>query len=112
MFNDGILKIYQKVISDDNRGVMSKTLLELIGEAFYGEMSFTAVEHYEAKQSETAIDKRVRIHQNKNICNKHVIVLDDTQYDVGRTYSSIVRGIAVTEITLERVTTQYDIAGT
>jgi hypothetical protein len=54
--------------------------------------------------------KKVRIHQDKTICNKHVIIVDGTQYGVGRTYSTDVKGVAITDITLERVTSQYDIA--
>ena len=110
MFNDGLLTIYEKDVSDKNRGVLDYTPLRKIGTAFYGEISFTANEYYIAKQSETAIIKRVQIHQDKSIGNNHVIVIKNTQYDVGRTYSTEIKGIAVTEITLERVTRQYDLA--
>ena len=108
MMNDGKLKIYRK-IPTKTAGGMPKQVLEPYKTAFYGELSFTANEHYAAKQSETAIAKKVRIHQDKTICNKHVIEVDDIQYDVGRAYSATVKGVAVTEITLERVTAFYDV---
>jgi len=111
MLNDGILTIYKKIVTDDNRGALDNTPLEKVGTAFYGELSFTANEYYLAKQAETLIAKKIQIHQDKNIGNNHVIVIADTQYDVGRTFSVIKKGVAVTEITLERVTRRYDIAG-
>jgi len=111
MFNDGLLSIYQKEVTEDNHATMDNQPLVLVDTAFYGELSFTANEHYAAKQSETEILKKVRIHQNKSICNRHIIKLEDTLYEVGRTFSAIEKGVAITDITLERVTTQYDLAG-
>jgi SPP1 family predicted phage head-tail adaptor len=112
VFDDGVLTICQKVVTDENRGVLDQTPLEKIGTAFYGEISFTANEYYAARQAETLVEKRVQIHQNKSICNKHVIIIDGVQYDVGRTFSTEKKGVALTEITLERVNTLYDIANT
>jgi len=111
MFDDGLLTIYKKIVTDNNRGVLDVTPLEKVGEFFYGELSFTANEYYLAKQADTLIEKKIQIHQDKNIANNHVITIGDTQYDVGRTFSTIKKGVAVTEITLERVTRKYDIAG-
>ena len=111
MLDDGLLTIYEKIVTDENRGALDVTPLKKVGTAFFGEISFTAVEYYAAKQAETAIVRRVQIHQNKSIGNNHVIVIGNTQYDVGRTFSTITKGVAVTEITLERVTRKYDIAG-
>ena len=111
MFNDGLLSIYQKIVTEDNHSITDSQPLELVCTAFYGELSFTATEHYAAKQSETEILKKVRIHQDKSICNKHIIKVDDTLYEVGRTFSTIEKGVAITDITLERVTTGYDIVG-
>ena len=109
MMNDGILEIYRKIPAQSAGGQPIEKL-ELCKTAFYGELSFTANEHYAAKQAQTEIVKRIRIHQDKSICNKHVIIVCGVQYDVGRTYSTISKGIAITDIALERVTTQYDIA--
>ena len=109
MMNDGMLEIYRKVQTKSDGGKPIE-VIEPYTKAFYGELSFTAVEYYEAKQAETEIAKKVCIHQDKTICNKHVIIVDGTQYDVGRTFSTVKKGIAITEITLERVTAAYDIA--
>jgi SPP1 family predicted phage head-tail adaptor len=84
--------------------------LVLYATVFYGEIGFTAQEYYAAQQAETAIEKRVRLHQDKTLCNKHVVIIGGTQYQVGRVYSDTVKGVAITDATLERVTTQYDIA--
>jgi len=111
MFDDGKLKIYQKLVSNENSGIMDNQPTKLVGTAFYGELSFTANEYYAAKQAETEIVKRVRIHQDKSICNKHIIVIGETPYEVGRTFSTLDKGIAITDISLERVTTNYDIDG-
>ena len=107
--NDGILKIYRKIPAKSEGG-MPIEVLEPYKTAFYGERSFVATEYYEAKQAETEIAKKVRIHQDKTICNKHVVIVNGTQYGVGRTYSGDAKGIAITDITLERVTADYDIA--
>ena len=88
---------------------MDATELKLAGSAFYDEISFSATEYYAAMQAETAIEKRVRIRENKSICNKHIIVVNETLYEVGRTQSSTRHGVSVTDISLERVTSQYDI---
>ena len=112
LFNDGMLSIFQKVVIEDNHSVTDKQPLKFMGYAFYGELSFTATEHYAAKQAETEILKKVRIRQDKNLCNKHIVQVDETFYEVGRTFSTVEKGVAITDITLERVTTQYDVAGT
>jgi SPP1 family predicted phage head-tail adaptor len=109
MFNDGLLEIYRKIPSK-GAGGKPVEVLEPYATSFYGELNFTANEYYAAQQAETLIAKRVRLPQDKNICNKHVIVIDGVQYEVGRVYSAAVKGVQVTDITLERVTTKYDIA--
>ncbi|MCL2197309.1 MAG: phage head closure protein [Defluviitaleaceae bacterium] len=112
MFDDGRLTIYKKDVADGKNGVFDNAPLEEVGTAYYGEISFTAEEYYLAKQANTEITKRVQIHQDKSIGNNHVIIIDKTQYNVGRTYSTVKKGVAVTEISLERVIQDYDIAGT
>ena len=112
ILDDGLLTVYKKIVTDENRGALDVTPLEKVGTVFFGEISFTAAEYYAAKQAETAIVKRVQIHQDKSIGNNHVVVIGNTQYDVGRTFSTVTKGVAVTEITLERVTRKYDLTGT
>ena len=110
MLNDGLLDIYIKTPSKSDTG-MALEVLELVGNAFYGEISFTVNEYYTAKQEGSLIQKRIRIHEDKTIGNSHVIELDGVQYQVGRTYSAVVKGIAVTDITLEKLATQYGKGG-
>ena len=109
MFNDGQLEIYSKV-SKEGEGGKPFEVLKPYATAYYGEIGFTVEEYYTARQTETEVVKRIRIHQDKSISNKHVIVIDGIQYNVGRTYSATVKGIAVTDITLEEVSTKYDFA--
>jgi len=104
-----VLEIYQKRPLKSGGGKPVE-VLELYTKAFYGGIGFTAQEYYAARQAETAIEKRVRLHQDKSLCNKHVVIMDDVQYQVGRVYSDTVKGVPITDVTLERVTTQYDIA--
>lgn len=106
MLNDGLISIYIKAPSKSDTG-MALEVLEFVGHAFYGEISFTVQEYYTAKQEGSAIEKRIRIHEDKTIGNNHVIELDGVQYAVGRTCSIAVKGVAITDITLEKSTMQY-----
>ena len=103
MFNDGRLTIFRKVITDENRGALKDTPLEQAGSAFYGEISFTANEYYQAQQSEVALAKKVMIHQDKSVNSDNMIVIDNVTYNVGRCFNTVKKGIAITEITLEKV---------
>lgn len=109
MFNDGKLSIYKKIPSKSEGGQPIE-VLEFYGFFYYSELSFTADEYYKARQAETEISKRIRIHQDKSIGNNHVAIVAGVQYGVGRTYSAEAKGIAITDITLERVVNNYDIA--
>jgi len=106
VFDAGIAKVYIKIPAKSETG-MGLEVLEFVSEIFYGETSFTVQEYYAAKQEKTKIAKRIRIRQDTTIGNNHVIILDGVQYDVGRTYSTIDKGIAITDITLEKTTTRY-----
>lgn len=109
MLNAGILEIYQKKQAKSSTGMALRDSIEFVSKAFYGEIGFTVQEYYEAKQANSQIVKRVRIHQDTTLGNNHVIVVGGVQYDVGRTYSAVHKGVAITDITLEKVTTQYGI---
>jgi len=109
MFNDGKLSIYKKV-PKQSYGGQPITILEFYKRSFYGELSFGVEEYYNAKREQVQIKKRVRIHQDKTLSNKHVVLIDNEQYEVGRTYSTKAKGIDITDITLEGVEANYDIA--
>ena len=113
MFNDGMLEIYRKIPSQTASGAPID-VLELYKRAWFGEIDFSVSEYYADKQAQSKAEKRIRIHQDKTVCNKHVVVIteaDDskTQYNVGRTANTLKDGVPVTNMTLERVTRQYDI---
>lgn len=109
MFNSGLLDIYVKVPAKSDTG-MALEVLQFVTKAFYGERSFTVNEFYAAKQAGSKIDKRVRIHQDTTLGNNHVMVIAGEQYAVGRTYSGMDKGVAITDVTLEQVTTRYGLA--
>ena len=100
--------ICNKIQGESNAGIPEKRILEFYKNVFYGELSFMANEYYFAKQSSSQIVKKIRIHEDKTISNANVIIIDGVNYDAGRCYTTEVKGVAVTEITLERTTTDYD----
>jgi len=107
--NEGILKIYEKVPSQSEGG-KPVDVLKPYKRAWFGYVNFSVSEHYAAKQSNTKVEKRVQILQDKALSNLHVIVIKKQQYQVGRVDHGKSRsGRPMTYITLERVTQQYDI---
>jgi SPP1 family predicted phage head-tail adaptor len=110
VFNDGIAMICRKIHEEKPRkATTEKPIIEFYKNVFYGEVSFTANEYYFAKQEGSQIIKRIRIHEDKTIIsNVHLIIINGVQYEVGRTYTTDVKGVAVTDITLEKVVTNYD----
>ncbi len=107
--NAGILDIYKKEPKQSGGG-MPVEVLHLYSRAWYGEINFTTGEYYAAKQANTKIERRVRVLQDKSLSNLHVIIIDDQQYQVGRVYHGLGKdGRPITDITLERVTQQYDV---
>ena len=110
MLNSGLLDIYVKVPAKSETG-MALEVLRFVAKAFYGEHSFNVNEYYAAKQAGSKIVKRVRIHQDTTLGNNHVMVVDGVQYEVGRTYSTMDKGVAITDVTLEQLTTQFGLEG-
>ena len=108
MFDDGKVKIYQKV-PVKNDSTRPQIELHLHAEVWYGDINFSIKEYYEAMQAETAVDRRIRIHQDKAISDKFVFEINGEQYEVGRVYHGVKHGIAITDITLGRTTFKYDL---
>lgn len=110
MFNDGIAMICKKIQGENNnKGKVSIPFIEFYKNVFYGELSFMANEYYFAKQEGSQIAKKIRIHEDKTIMSHvHVIIIDKIPYDVGRTFTTEAKGIAVTDITLEKAAFDYD----
>lgn len=108
MFDDGVLQIYRKKPGETESGTPTTTL-DFDTEVCYGEINFTVSEFYAARQANVKVDRRVRIHQYRAVCNKHAVMIDGEVYDVGRVFHGDERGVAVTDITLESVTSRYDV---
>lgn len=106
MFDDGKVEIYKKIIKKSTTGKPVEHL-EYYSKVWYGEINFTISEYYSARQANTKVDKRIRIHQDKSVCNKFVIIMDGEQYDIGRVFNGEEKGILITDITLERVVAKY-----
>lgn len=109
MLDTGILTIYKKIATKSTTGKPVE-VLELYTQNWYGEMSFGVAEYYAAKQAQAKVEKRIRIHQDTTLCNRFIIEIGVTQYEVGRIYNGVDKGILITDITLERVTQKYDIS--
>jgi len=111
MFNDGKLDIYKKVFTK-TEGLQLITQIEFYKAMFYSELNFSVEEYYNARQEGRHQQlKRIRIHQDKSISTDNIIIISGVQYEVGRTFSTDVKGIDITDITLEKVETDYDIIG-
>jgi SPP1 family predicted phage head-tail adaptor len=108
MFDDGILTIYQKNQSKSATGKPVE-ILTLYSNAWYGELGIGVAEYYSAKQAQAKVEKRVRIQQDKSIGTKHIFIVDSNQYQAGRVFHGVEKGMPITDVTLERVTAQYDI---
>jgi len=108
VFNDGIAMICKKIADQNNEG-KELSSIEFYKNVFYGELSFMVNEYYFAKQENSQIAKKIRIHEDKTIMSHvYVIIINEVQYDVGRTFTTESKGVAVTDITLETVTANYD----
>ncbi len=107
--NSGQLKIYEITPSKSTGGKPIETL-SFKKNAWYGDLDIVTSEYYSAKQANTEIVKRVRILQDRSLTSLNIIVIDNKQYKVGRTFSGKNQnGMPITDITLERVVKSYEI---
>jgi len=110
MFDDGKMRIYKKIPGKTAAG-MPVTTLSFHAEAWYGDINFTVREYYLARESNTAVTRRVRLHMDKALCDKFAVEIDGLQYDIGRVWHGIERGVPITDLTLAAVVVLYDMAG-
>ena len=110
MFDDGKLKIYRKGTAKTESG-FPEIVLEFYGEVWYGDINFTVKEYYEARQADTKVDRRVRVHMDKALGDKFAAVIDGIRYDIGRVWHGLEKGIAVTDMTLSATLEDYEGAG-
>jgi SPP1 family predicted phage head-tail adaptor len=107
VFDSGKLKIRQKIPEKSESGRPIFTLKDH-SEAFYGDINFTVEEYYIAQQSGTRVDRRVRIYQNRAVCDKFVFEIGGVQYDVGRVWHGKYKGVEISDVTLALVVAKYE----
>jgi len=110
VFDDGKLKVYRKAPKKSDAG---RPVPELVfyAEVWYGDINFSVREFYAARESDTRVDRRVRVHQDKALGDKFAVVIDGVQYDVGRVWHGDERGVPVSDLTLAAVVSDYGLAG-
>ena len=109
MFDHGKLNIYMKSVIKSAGGAPIE-VLTFYRRVWYGEINFSVNEYYAAKQAETQVSRRIRIHQDRNIRGgRYAVIIDDVQYDVGRYFHGEDKGVLITDITLEEAVKKYEI---
>jgi len=99
MFDDGKLRIYRKAPGKSESGRPVPTLV-FYAEVWYGDLNFSVREFYAALESGVRVDRRVRLHQDKALCDKFAVVIGGVGYDVGRVWHGVERGVPITDLTL------------
>lgn len=111
ILDKGICSVYE-VTNTAQPGDMPKYGLVLLYQSWYGELNFETVPRNAAMQEMVESSARIRILQNRSITNHHVVILaDGIQYEVTRAYHGTDEesGEPITDLTLKKVVTQYDI---
>lgn len=113
ILDDGICTIFRK--ADVARpGMMPKYEYQRISAHWYGELDFATVAAYPTDgRTETQIDARIRILQDRNISNKDVLVMANVQevedvltlYEITRAFhgKDDDSGERITDLTLKKV---------
>lgn len=112
MFDAGILTIHKlENISEKGRTPVYR-LQPHISQHFYEERTVGVTRYYAAQKANVSVDKLVRIWRDGNVTAGDICVLEDKlQYRVGQiqqTYDD--DGLAVTDLSLERLERNYDAA--
>ncbi|NLU52377.1 MAG: phage head closure protein [Clostridiaceae bacterium] len=82
-------------------------------QSWYAELDFETVPKDAAMQEMVETSARIRVLQNRSITNHDVVILaDGKQYEVTRAYHGTdeENGELITDLTLKKVVTPYDIA--
>jgi len=112
ILDKGICSIY-KVENIAEPGNMPQYKLKLKYQSWYGELNFETNPVNAAMQEIVETSARIRIIQNRDINNHNVVILsdDNQQYEVTRAYHGIDEesGELITDLTLKKVVTPYDI---
>ena len=115
ILDKGICSIY-KVDNIAEPGDMPKQGLVLKYQSWYGELNFETNPVNAAEQEGIEVSARIRILQNRAISNHDVAILPDNseqQYDITRAYHGAddESGELISDLTLRKLVTAYDIAG-
>ena len=95
---------------------MPKQGLVLKYQSWYGELNFETAPVNAAMQEGIEVSARIRVLQNRAITNHDIAILPDNpeqQYDITRAYHGTDEesGELISDLTLIRLVTAYDIAG-
>lgn len=114
ILDSGICTIYE-IKNVAPPGDMPRMVLVPKHQSWYAELNFETVPKDAAMQEMTETSARIRVLQNREITNHNVVILaDGEQYEVIRAYHGTDEesGEPITDLTLAKVVTPYDIDGT
>lgn len=111
ILDKGVCSIYI-VTNIAEPGNMPKEGLVIKCQAWYGELNFETNPVNTAMQEGIETSARIRILQNREINNHDVVVMGEQQYEVTRAYhgNDDESGEPITDLTLKKVVTAFDIA--
>lgn len=106
LLDSGICSVY-KLVGNSISGS-----LELKSSHYYGEKTVGVIRYYEAKRSDSRIDRLIRVWRDESIVATDICVLvDGKQYEVIQAAHLLdENGLKVTDISLERKDRDYAIA--
>lgn len=111
ILDSGICTVYE-VKNVAPPGGMPKMVLKQKHQSWYSELNFETVPVDAAMQEIVETSARIRVIQNRSITNHNVVILaDEEQYEVIRAYHGMddESGEPITDLTLKKVVTPYDI---
>lgn len=111
ILDSGICTVYE-VKNVAPPGGMPRMVLVPKHQSWYAELNFETVPKDAAMQEMTETSARIRVLQNREITNHNVVILaDGEQYEVTRAYHGADEesGEPITDLTLAKVVTPYDI---
>lgn len=108
-FDDGILKIYERVLVQD-KGFMPVSKLHLKSSYYFSYEVIGVTKFYEAKKAQDRLDESVSIYRDRSITYTDVVVLEDgTQYQISQIQHTFDdNGIQITKLTLMHLNEKFE----
>lgn len=108
-FDDGILKIYERVLVQD-KGFMPVSKLHLKSSYYFSYEVIGVTKFYEAKKTQDRLDESVSIYRDRSITYTDVVVLEDgTQYQISQIQHTFDdNGIQITKLTLMHLNEKFE----